>query len=406
MARTVEVRILDAAGVVQGITLVTFPAASAILTSPTHYDLSSTRYGAMFLPQVALAIAASLLGPGLARRITLKRVLLFGLVANVASMLLLLLSATVQTQQSVAFPLLLASTACLGLGFGLTVPALNTFVAAYRPQAADRAVLVLNALLGLGTALAPVFVAVFDGLGFWWGLPILSSCLLVVLLLGCLRLPLDLPSEPAPVQGRGHRGGIPGRFWLFAAFALLYGVCETMNGNWSSLYMTGSLGASTAQASIALAAFWAMVTVGRVLFAAIQRLVPSRLTYHVLPFVVALAFLLVASLGAGSAPAGVATFALAGLGCSALLPLTISFGQGQLVTMSAAVAGGIIAFYQVGYGLAAFGVGPVVDAGHSLAGIFRVSAAVAAVMGVVSFEVARRSTPSTATSPTATESTI
>jgi hypothetical protein len=30
----------------------------------------------MFLPQVALAIAASLLGPGLARRITAKRVYL------------------------------------------------------------------------------------------------------------------------------------------------------------------------------------------------------------------------------------------------------------------------------------------------------------------------------------------
>ncbi len=32
--------------------------------------------------------------------------------------------------------------------------------------------LVLNALLGLGLVPAPVFVAVFVGLGFWWGLPI------------------------------------------------------------------------------------------------------------------------------------------------------------------------------------------------------------------------------------------
>ena len=35
--------------------------------------------------------------------------------------------------------------------------------------------LVLNALLGLGTALAPVFVAIFVGLGFWWGLPVLAA---------------------------------------------------------------------------------------------------------------------------------------------------------------------------------------------------------------------------------------
>ena len=56
-------------------------------------------------------------------------------------------------------------------------------------------------------------------------------------------------------------------------------------------------------------------------------------------------------------------FALAGLGCSALLPLTISLGQGALPRVSAAVAGGVIACYQVGYGVAAFGVGPLVDHG-------------------------------------------
>ena len=43
---------------------------------------------------------------------------------------------------------------------------------------------------------------------------------------------------------------------------------------------------------------------------------------------------------------GVAVFGLAGLGCSALLPLTISLGQDALTTMSAGVAGGVIAFYQ------------------------------------------------------------
>jgi sugar phosphate isomerase/epimerase len=31
--------------------------------------------------------------------------------------------------------------------------------------------------LGLGTALAPVFVAIFVGLGIWWGLPLLVSVL-------------------------------------------------------------------------------------------------------------------------------------------------------------------------------------------------------------------------------------
>jgi hypothetical protein len=42
------------------------------------------------------------------------------------------------------------------------VPARNTRTAAVHPDAVDSAVLVLNALLGVGTALAPVFVAISD----------------------------------------------------------------------------------------------------------------------------------------------------------------------------------------------------------------------------------------------------
>jgi hypothetical protein len=81
-------------------------------------------------------------------------------------------------------------------------------------------------------------------------------------------------------------------------------------------------------------------------------------------------------------------FGLAGLGCSALLPLTI--GQHGLVTMSAAVAGGVIAFYQVGYGIAAFGVGPLVDRGVSLSVLYGWTAIAAATMALLPFAVAGR----------------
>jgi hypothetical protein len=79
MTSATEVRLVDAAGLVQGITLVAFPAASTILTSSSGYDLSNTRYGVMFLPQVVAAIAASLLGARLAQATSLKRVMLLGL---------------------------------------------------------------------------------------------------------------------------------------------------------------------------------------------------------------------------------------------------------------------------------------------------------------------------------------
>jgi fucose permease len=383
MATKREANTVYAAGLVQGIVLVTFPAASTVFTDPGEYDLSNTQYGTMFLPQVVTAITASLLGGNLARRLGAKRVYLTGLVANLTSMVLLVLSQFFTGDQPVAYGLLLGATACLGVGFGLTAPTLNTFTAVFHPAAVDRSVLVLNALLGLGTALAPVFVAIFVGLGFWWGLPVLSAVLLALLLAVSLPMPLHSGARAAGA-GRAE-AGIPTRFWVFAAFAVLYGVCETMNGNWAQLDITRQLGGSATQASIALTAFWAMVTAGRVLFALVQRWLPTRDTYHLLPFLLAGALVTVALLPDGTPALGVLAFGLAGLGCSALLPLTISFGQERLVVMSASVAGGVIAFYQLGYGIAAFGAGPLQDAGVGLPVIFGFTAVVAVAMGGLSF---------------------
>ena len=387
MASRAENRVVNLAGLVQGITLVTFPAAGTIFTDPTEYDLSNTQYGAMFLPQVLTAITTSLLGSQLSRRLGAKQVLLLGLAANISAMLVLVVSSAFEGDPA-AYPLLLVATALLGTGFGLTVPTLNTYAAAFQPERADRAVLTLNALLGLGTALAPVFVAVFVGLGFWWGLPVMSTVLLVLLVLAAYRLPLeaDLPEEAAASSD----GGIPARFWLFAGFAVLYGICETMNGNWSQQDMTSSLGASTTQASLALTAFWGMVTVGRLLFAAIGRWLPGRTVFHLLPVVLVATFALTAELGDVSPGWGIVVFGLAGLGCSALLPLTISLGQGALPRVSAAVAGGVIAFYQVGYGVAAFGVGPLVDHGVALPDLYGWAAVAAAGMALLSFAITRR----------------
>jgi MFS family permease len=206
MATQAEKRTISAAALAQGIALVTFPAASTIFTAPDDYDLSSSQYGVMFVPQVITAVSAALLGSALAGRFGGKRIYLVGLAANLASMALLIVSRLVMTDQPIAFPLLLAATACLGAGFGLTVPSLNTFTAAFHPDAVDRSVLVLNALLGLGTALAPVFVAIFVGLGFWIGLPLLAALLLLALLIVSLRLPFGWRHSPRPRRrASGHR---------------------------------------------------------------------------------------------------------------------------------------------------------------------------------------------------------
>jgi hypothetical protein len=389
MSSQAESRTVYAAGLVQGVVLVTFPAASTIFTSSSQYGLSNTQYGAMFLPQALVAVGTALAQGRLAERFGAKPVYLAGLAANLAAMLLLIISRFVQPERPLAYGLLLAATTCLGAGFGLTVPSLNTFAAAFHPAAVDRSVLVLNSLLGLGTALAPAFVAAFVGLGVWVALPVLAAAAVVALFMVSARLPLQVAVDAAGRRaGRGtKREPIPGQFWLFACFAVLYGFCETMNGNWSQLDLT-SLRVSATVASLTLTAFWAMVTLGRVLFAAIQGWFPSRLAYHVLPFILAGAFVLISVLPRGAAGLGIVAFALAGFGCSALLPLTISFGQEKLISMAAVISGLLIAFYQLGYGIAAFGVGPLRDAGFSLPALFGASAVVAVVLGGLSFGVA------------------
>jgi MFS family permease len=388
MAERAEVVAVYGAGVVQGVALVTFPAASAILTSPQYYNLTSTQYGAMFLPQALTAILSALLGAGMARSLGAKRIFALGLVANLVSMLLLVLSQVAIGHGSLAYLMLLLATTSLGLGFGLTVPALNTLAASFFPERVDSAVLILNALLGLGTALAPVFVALFTGLGFWWGLPLCVAILLAGLLAFSLRLPLRAGEE---ITAETHGApALPRRFWIFAAFALLYGIVETMNGNWATLYMTKTVGASTTAASIALTVFWTMVTVGRLFFAFIEEWVPERRTYVLLPFVIALAFELLSRVQPGSVAQGILAFGLAGLGCSALLPLTISFGQNELTAIAASVSGYIIAFYQMGYGLAAFGVGPLQEsAGVSLSALYGWAAFVALALGALALVVVR-----------------
>ena len=72
MASRAETSAVYGAGIVQGIALVTFPAASTIFTDPAEYDLSSTQYGTLFLPQVVLAITAALLGAGLSSSATTR----------------------------------------------------------------------------------------------------------------------------------------------------------------------------------------------------------------------------------------------------------------------------------------------------------------------------------------------
>ena len=389
-ASRTEIGLVYLAAVVQGLALVTFPAASSIFTSPDGFGFDSTRYGALFLPQVLLAILASAFAPRLARRWSLRRVLLAGLAGDIVSMTLLALSRLLLGMPDMAFGLLLLATGALGLGFGATVMALNTYAEAFFPKRADRAVLALNALLGLGTALAPVLVAIVVALGAWWLLPVVVACI-AVLLFGVayahpLRLHVGIADADRPTSLNWI--DLPRRFWLYAAAVFVYGIVETLNGNWAMLYLSSERGVSTQGASFALAAFWVMVTVGRVLIALISQLVPPRWIYVALPALSLVVFQLASQVQ--SEAGGIIVFGLAGLACSGFLPLSISFAGGEFPRLSAVMAGGLIAFYQLGYGVAAFGIGPLQGLfGLSFSTVFAAGSVVAAPIIVIAWLIIR-----------------
>jgi fucose permease len=382
-----EVLTVYVIGLFQGLSLVAFPAAATILTSKTGYDLSKSQYGLLFVPQVATAISASLALPTLAGRIGLKRVLLAGLLADTVAMGLLAGSEPLQTE-AIAYPMLLVATAALGLGFGLTLGSISTYAGAFMPDRRDVALTALNVLLGLGTALSPFLIALFTDVGQWWYLPLLAAAGLAVLIGLVLVQPMNLPAPPGgrPTGSKSDRTRIPALLWVFVGALVIYGVGETMFGNWGTTLLVDK-GVAATSANNGLAVFWAAVTVGRLAIALVSTRVRSTHIYVVLPWAIAAALLLFPT--ANSAGAGIALFAFGGLACSGFFPMTIGYGESTFPNIVELVAGWLIAAYQLGYGLAAFG-GGALQSVISLSTVFRIAAAAVVGMSLLAVVIARQ----------------
>ncbi|MCB1112811.1 MAG: MFS transporter [Chlamydiales bacterium] len=376
------------AGLIQGIVLVAFPAASTLFTNPHYFNFSSTQYGALFISQSILAIASSALSSKISRRLGAKSTYLFGLFANSLSMALFAFSALIIHEELLVYPLLILATTFLGIGFGLTVPTINTMAANLRPKQVDTVILILNALLGIGTVLAPVLISIFIAYGAWWGLPLILVVALALLI--AFSTSLTLPGEKT--DGTLPSAPLPKKVFIFIAFALFYGYVETLNGNWASIYMRQVQDAPLQMQSLALTIFWATVTVGRIFFACVERYLPSRRVFQGLPIIVMIAFLLLGILPHDNPYLSLCVIGIAGLGCSALLPLTISLGTSQLPSISQSVAGIVVAFYLMGYGIAAFTPGFVLDhSSYQLSNVYSFSSIAAIVLAFLAFYINRGS---------------
>jgi MFS transporter, FHS family, glucose/mannose:H+ symporter len=393
VARVAEVGIVYAGGLAQGLALVSFPAAATILTAASGYGLSSSQYGGIFLPLFVGSVLASLLAPALARQRSLRTVLIAGFAANGASMAIFALSSAVTGVPGVAYAMVLAATGLLGLGFGATLTAINAFASSFFPKHGETAVTALHTLLGTGTALAPLIVALLAKAGQWWLLPVAIAVAALGLALLALTQPLRIPAEDdrsAALKATAVVRALPSRSWVWMAFALLYGICETLFGNWGTVYLHQQRSLPPATANLALAVFWAAVTVGRLLVAVVStRIAPSAI-FRVLPLLIAIALVYVAT--ADGATSGVLAFAFAGLACSACLPLSIGSASGEIPRFVETISGWMVAAYMMGYGIGAFAVGPLRQVGSlELSAVYYGATVIAAAMVALAAVLARSS---------------
>jgi fucose permease len=358
------------AGMLQGLTLVSFPASSAVLKQ--MHGFSDAQYGAIFLPQVALAVVGALGGGALAPRLGLKMLLGAALLINAVSQLLL--AGSVLLPPVAAFVAVLLGTACLGLAFGVSGAPLNGLPPLFFPARRDTALVALHTLLGLGLAVGPLVASPFIMAGRWAGFPMLlaSLCALLAAAVFLQRIPreveertattsqptrlcdpMPLPTMPPqvlhlhPVRTTG--------FWLFTVIAVLYAFAEGTFGNWAVLYLQDVKHLPETVAASALAVFWAAMVGGRLLTSILVLKLAPRHIWLALPGLMVLAFLLLPY--ADTPVRGIAGFALAGIACSAFFPLSIGLASRRFEKHVPWVSSMLIAALMVGVGLGSYLIG-------------------------------------------------
>lgn len=354
----------------QGLTLVSFPASSAMLRQ--LHGFSDAQYGAIFLPQVALAVIGAVSGGVLVQRLGLKTLLVLALAANGFSQALL--AASSGMAPAAAYAIVLAGTASLGFGFGLSGAPLNSYPPALFPSQANTAVVALHSSLGLGLMIGPLLAAAL--MQNWITFPLILlafSCALAAL---AVAAPLPRPrvgesieiGNTAMMRERPQASVI---FWICIAIAVLYAFAEGTFSNWIVIYLQETKRLPENIAAAALSVFWGALVVGRLGISVLVLRMPAERIWRALPILMILAFLLLPY--ADGAMLGIGLFALAGIACSAFFPLTIAIASKRFENHVAWVASMLTAALMLGVGLGSFAVGSLREM-LALESLYRLSA--------------------------------
>lgn len=395
--RAIKLVLAYAAAFLQGVFLLLIPAGGPYFKSTVRsVGLTDAQYGSLFLTLIAGAILATFGFDRLRSKFGKLGVYWLGVGANVVFALILSMLAFTGVQGNAAgYGSLLTANAFLGFGFGMFISALNLMVIDMFPDHRNAAVTGLHSLLGTGSAVAPLFLNYLMERNFWGVLPVAGILLIVVL--GITESMLSFDAENARLEkengfvtesgsGAGHL--TLGAFGFMAA-VFLYGICESMIGNWSTFYLIETKGFSDKISALALSLFWGFVTAGRILAALLTLKVDARIFYRISPWIVLLGLLLLLrSREESDVPL---CYALLGLGCSYFFPLTVSLATHTFDSYRQKLTAWIVAGLMAGVGVGSCLVGWLKN--QSLLELnqsFHGAAVCMLVLAVISFFVTRR----------------
>lgn len=342
-------------GLVQGIGFTTIPSAGNFITATFGFSFNPEQYGAIFLPMIIGAILASFVGGSISKKVGIKTVLSIGILFNILSVFLFSFTAIYLHNFAISFPLFLSLMLCLGIGFGAALTSLNSFAFFFFPKRPKTALTMLHTCLGIGTALGPIAFEYFLKNGVWWYDGIWIGTL-YFLLLSAVLVSFPNPHYLGTQQKDKPRLLLTSfALWGFIAIALLYGICETTFGNWGTIFLHQGKKLSMASAALALSLFWGALTVGRLLTVFLSFKISTRYIYCSLPAILLASLFFLYPTSQESLL--LISFAIAGMGCSAMLPLTIGFAQERFSSIAPLISGVMIGVYMLGFGLASQGIG-------------------------------------------------
>jgi fucose permease len=306
---------------------------------------------------LVLGIVASVVSSAVTGRLRLSAGLL------VAASTLLIALALAAEALAPSMWVMIAGTVLFGVGFGALDTALNTHAARHFGA---RDINWMHASYGLGATLGPLLVTALLSAGRSWRQTYGVMALVLVALGGVLvlarrgwRVPASEPG-PRPVRPSAYAAS-PGAALGALSFTAVETGIESGAGIWGYLFLTSGRGVPPAAAGVAVAAYWAMMCVGRVVLGPVaERFGPARVLVAAVAGVPLGAVLMALPVpGPGSGALAVAGLMLLGLAAAPVFPLfTLTTGTTRMVSLQVAASAVGGAAVPAGLGLLLGAVGP------------------------------------------------